>query len=209
MDLLLTGFEPFGGSLINPSQRIVEELDGKSLHGISLKGVVLPVDNKQGPESLVKAFSSQPTDCVLCLGEAPHRSVISIERVAINLMDYRIPDNRGNTMTDAPIHPAGPAAYFTTLPVRSILEKLQSEGIPAELSLSAGAYLCNQVFYTLLDHLATINQPIPAGFIHLPTLPEQAAVGGTPCPSMSFETGLKGIKLSIEVISQWLASRKE
>lgn len=175
MELLLTGFEPFGESPVNPSQRIAEELNGKSIQGMEIRGIVLPVDNKKGPASLIKALTLSRMDCVLCLGEAPRRAAISIERVAINLMDYRIPDNSGKTMIDAPIHPDGPAAYFATLPVRSILERLLAEGIPVELSLSAGAYLCNQVLYSLLDYLSCSNLHIPAGFIHLPSLPEQVA----------------------------------
>jgi len=204
MKLLLTGFEPFGGSTVNPSQKIVAELDGKSLHEMEIKGVVLPVDNQQGPASLIKALDSSRVDCVLCLGEASRRCEISIERVAVNLMDYRIPDNSGKTMVDTPIRPDGPAAYFTTLPVRSILERLLAEGIPAELSLSAGAYLCNQVLYTLLAHLVKTKSSTPAGFIHLPPLPEQAVSAGMAIPSMSFAASLKGIELSIEIISRWL-----
>jgi pyroglutamyl-peptidase len=153
---------------------------------------------------LIKALDSSSFDCILCLGEASRRSTIFIERVAVNLMDYRIPDNSGKTMVDTPIRPDGPAAYFTTLPGRSILERLLAEGIPAELSLSAGAYLCNQVLFTLLDHLAKTKSSTPAGFIHLPALPEKAASSGAAIPSMSFATSLKGIQLSIEVISQWL-----
>jgi pyroglutamyl-peptidase len=205
MELLLTGFEPFGGSPINPSQKIVGELDGKSIAGLEIKSAVLPVDKQRGPEMLIQVSRSQSFDGILCLGEAPRRSAISIERVAINLMDYRIPDNRGSVMTDIPIRPDGPAAYFTTLPVRSILERLLANGIPAELSLSAGAYLCNQVLYTLLDHLAS-SQSIPAGFIHIPSLPEQAAPGEVSSPSLSFAASLKGIELAIEVISKWLVA---
>jgi pyroglutamyl-peptidase len=209
MELLLTGFEPFGGSPVNPSQRIAEELNGKSIQGMEIRGIVLPVDNKKGPASLIKALTLSGVDCVLCLGEAPRRAEISIERVAINLMDYRIPDNSGNTMIDAPIHPDGPAAYFVTLPVRSILERLLAEGIPVELSLSAGAYLCNQVLYSLLNYLACSNLHIPAGFIHLPSLSEQAASAGAIFPSMSFATGLKAIELAIEIIGKWWAQRNE
>ena len=204
MKLLLTGFEPFGGSTVNPSQRIVDALDGKSIRGLQIVGMVLPVDNQQGPASLLTALVSSSYDGVLSLGEAPRRPVLSIERVGVNLMDYPIPDNSGKTVVDAPIQPGGPAAYFSTLPARAILKRLLEEGIPAELSLSAGAYLCNQVLYTLQHQLARTNSNTPAGFIHLPSLPEQAASSGMIIPSMTFATSLKGIELSIEVISQWL-----
>jgi pyroglutamyl-peptidase len=204
MKLLLTGFEPFGGSAVNPSQKIVGVLDGKSIRGLKIKGIILPVDNQQGPASLLKVLESSSYDGILSLGEASRRPAISIERVAINLMDYRIPDNGGKTVVDTPIQPDGPSAYFSTLPARAILERLLEEGIPAELSLSAGAYLCNQVLYTLLHHFAKMNSSTPAGFVHLPALPEQVASSGMALPSMSFATSLKGIELSIEVISQWL-----
>ncbi len=209
MKLLLTGFEPFGGSSVNPSQKIVTVLDGKSIHGMKIDGVVLPVDNLKGPASLIKALERSSYDCILSLGEASRRPAISIERIAVNLMDYRIPDNSGKTLVDTPIQPARPAAYFSTLPVRIILDRLPAEGIPAELSLSAGAYLCNQVLYTLLDYLAKGKSGTPAGFIHLPSLPEQAMFLGAVIPSMSYDTSLKGIELSIEVISRWLKKRND
>jgi pyroglutamyl-peptidase len=209
MELLLTGFEPFGGSFVNPSQQIVSALDGKTIFGIKIKGMVLPVDNQKGPAGLIKALKTDAYDCVLSLGEASRRPAISIERVAVNLMDYRIPDNSGKMLVDTPVQSNGPAAYFSTLPVRAIQERLMAERIPAELSLSAGTYLCNQVFYALLHHLATSNSSASAGFIHLPSLPEQVTNSGMVIPSMSFETSLKGIELSIEVISRWLKKKKD
>jgi pyroglutamyl-peptidase len=139
---------------------------------------------------------------VLCLGQASRRIVISIERVAVNLLDFRIPDNAGNQVSDQPVVPGGPAAYFTTLPVRAILDHITSHGIPAQLSLSAGAYLCNQVIYVLLHHLQSQDLKLPAGFIHLPDLPEQAAKKSTPGPSMSLEIMIQGIRLALQVIAR-------
>jgi pyroglutamyl-peptidase len=208
MELLLTGFEPFGGSSLNPSQQIANSLDGKTMFGVNIRGVVLPVDYQKGPAGLIKALETAHYDGILSLGEASRRSSISIERVAVNLMDYPIPDNNGKTLVDTPVQLDGPAAYFSTLPVRIILERLLAEGIPAELSLSAGTYLCNQLFYALLHHLDISNSKIPAGFIHLPALPEQVSSSGSVIPSMSLATSLKGIELSIEVISKWLKKRK-
>jgi pyroglutamyl-peptidase len=118
---------------------------------------------------------------------------ISIERVAINLLDYRMADNAGHQAIDEPIVPDGPAAYFVTLPVRAMLEAVHAAGIPAELSLSAGAFLCNQVTYELLHYLTTHQLDIPAGFVHLPALPEQVTNASPPMPSMALETMVRGI----------------
>jgi pyroglutamyl-peptidase len=163
---------------------------------------VLPVDFKLGPTVLLNAVKVSEPEAIFCLGLASRRAVISIERVAINLLDFRIPDNAGNQVEDQPIELNGPAAYFTTLPVRKIFSVLKENGIPAELSLSAGTYLCNQVMFTLLHYLKEQDLKIPAGFIHLPALPEQAAQMKGSVPSMSLETMIRGIRLAIQVIAQ-------
>jgi len=153
---------------------------------------------------LVECLESIHPDAVICLGEAPRRMRISIERVAINLQDYSIPDNAGNLVSDEPVVPGGPAAYFVTLPVKKILQAVLETGIPAELSLTAGSYLCNQVTYILLHTLAQQTNHIPAGFIHLPYLHEQAAViaqaGKGAVPSMGLETMLIAIETAIKVL---------
>jgi pyroglutamyl-peptidase len=202
MKLLLTGFEAFDNSTINPSEQIVLALEKESISGVQIETAVLPVDLKLGPSVLRNAVEVSEPEAVICLGQASRRAVISIERVAINLLDFRIPDNAGNQVEDQAIEPDGPAAYFTTLPVRKIFDTLKANGIPAELSLSAGTYLCNQVFFTLLHYLGNQNQNIPAGFIHLPALPEQAAELKGSVPSMSLETMIRGIRLAIQVIAQ-------
>ena len=202
MKVLLTGFEPFDNSPINPSEQVVRALVGETIPGVHLETAVLPVDVQAGPAALLQALKAAQPQAVLCLGQASRRSVIAIERVAVNLLDFRIPDNGGNQISDQPVVPGGPAAYFTTLPVRSILERLTSQGIPAQLSLSAGAYLCNQVIYTLLYRLQSQDLNIPAGFIHLPDLPEQAARKSAPGPSMSLETMIRGVRLALQVIAQ-------
>ena len=124
---------------------------------------------------MLKALEEAHPAAVLCLGEATRRPAISIERVAVNLLDFRIPDNAGAQITDQPIREDGPAAYFSTLPVRALLNALHGSKLPAELSLTAGSYLCNQIFYTLMHALAAQGSKVTAGFIHLPALPEQAA----------------------------------
>ena len=166
MRILLTGFEPFGGRSRNPSDEIARALDGEVLHGLTVVSRILPVDTRRAPRLLNDAIASVQPQAVVCLGEAARRQHISIERVAVNLLDFRIPDNAGHHVVDQPIDPAGPAAVFATLPVRLLHDALQSAGVPVELSLSAGAYLCNQVMYHALCQLEGTS--VPAGFVHLP-----------------------------------------
>lgn len=200
MKLLLTGFEPFGGIRVNPSEQVVLALARENLGAIKVQAAILPVDRVHGPAALIRAYQEHHPDAVLCLGEASKRMAISIERVAINLLDYRIPDNAGNQIVDESIVRDGPASYFCTLPVRAMLNAVRACGVPAELSLSAGAFLCNQVTYTLLHYLAQNNLVIPAGFVHLPALPEQVIDKQPLIPSMGLETMLKGIRAAINVL---------
>ena len=187
MKILITGFEPFGKSPINPSQILIEQAPESFPGGIELVKAILPVEKTAGPQALIDALERNQPEAVICFGLAEGRPVISLERVAVNLMDYRIPDNAGETVQDQPIIPNGPAAYFSSLPLRAMQAELRANNIPSELSLTAGAYLCNQVFYTLMHHLASHGQTTPAGFIHLPACPEQAAHFDKPIPTMSLE----------------------
>jgi pyroglutamyl-peptidase len=197
MKILITGFEPFGESRVNPSERLVNALAGRSFPGVELTTRILPVDSARAPRALLAALEDAQPEAVICLGEAARRAGISIERVAVNLLDFSIPDNSGQKYQDAPIFADGPAAYFASLPVRRLHMALQQAGIPAELSLSAGAYLCNQVLYSLLHHLHASGQSgVPAGFLHLPLLPEQAALlPGLPAASMTVETSLAAMEI--------------
>jgi pyroglutamyl-peptidase len=201
MKILVTGFEPFDKSPINPSKQVVESLAAEGIPGIDVNTAILPVDVERGPLVLLQAVDAVQPEAVLCLGQASRRAVISIERIAVNLLDFRIPDNAGNRVNDQLVVSGAPAAYFTTLPVRKIFEALKENGIPAELSLSAGAYLCNQVIYMLMHHLQSQGMNIPAGFIHLPDLPEQSAQRPSPTPSMSLETMIQGVRMALEVIA--------
>lgn len=185
MKVLITGFEPFGNSSINPSQILVENAEDHFPGGIELVKAILPVEKSAGPQALVDALLRHQPDAVICFGLAEGRSAISLERIAVNLMDYRMPDNAGETVQNQPVFPNGPAAYFSTLPLLAMHGALQAQNIPVVLSLTAGSYLCNQIFYTLMHHLATHGQSIPAGFIHLPACPEQAAHFQKPIPTMS------------------------
>ena len=203
MKLLITGFEPFGESKINPSEQVVRALAREKIAGVEMHTAILPVERVRGPQVLLDAVKRVQPDAVLCLGEAQRRMAISIERVAINLMDYRMPDNAGQKIVDEPIARDGPAAYFCTLPVRAMFDAVRAAGIPAELSLSAGAYLCNQVLYTLVHHLAQNKSRTRAGFIHLPALPEQVSTRDavTLGASMSLETMVIGVRTAIQIIA--------
>ena len=200
MKLLLTGFEPFGESKINPSEQVVRALAREKIPGVEMHTAILPVERVRGPQVLLDAVKRVQPDAVLCLGEAQRRMAISIERVAINLMDYRMPDNAGQKIVDEPIARDGPAAYFCTLPVRAMFDAVRAAGVPAELSLSAGAYLCNQVIYMLLHYLAQNKSNTRAGFIHLPALPEQviARDAVTLGASMSLATMIKGVRAAVQ-----------
>ncbi len=192
---------------MNPSQQVAACLDGNQFGNLHVQSRILPVDGRLAPGILVRNIERLKPDAVLCLGEAPRRPVISIEQVAVNLLDYRIPDNRGAQVVDKPVRKGGPAAYFATLPVRTIHDIMCAREIPVELSLSAGAYLCNQVMYVLLDHLAENNLDIPAGFIHLPSLPAQVTRSDSVYPSMSLDIETRAIGLVIEIISDQLIKK--
>jgi len=187
MKVLLTGFEPFGKHKINPSQNLLDSVQTDSAEDIKLIKRILPVDTDKASKLLIHTMDKHSPDVVLAFGLASGRPKISIERLAVNLMDFRIPDNTGTIISDQSIIKDGPTAYFSTLPVRGILNELQKAGIPTDLSLSAGTYLCNQVFYTMMHHISTWDLPTLAGFIHLPAQPEQTALKNTPIPSLELE----------------------
>lgn len=166
--LLVTGFEPFAGLADNPSEQVARALDGERVDGAVVRGVVLPVAFGRAEAALVDALDRLRPARVLCLGLAPRRSEIGVERVAINLLDAPIPDNDGCCPDECPLDPQGPAARFATLPVKAIAAALQGAGLPAAVSLSAGSYVCNAIFYALLGEAG--RRGLPAGFIHLPPL---------------------------------------
>lgn len=197
MKFLLTGFEPFGGSPVNPSEQVVRALANETWAGLDLCTAILPVDRYRAPEQVFELMRKEKPDVIISLGEAAKRPAISVERVAINLMDYRIADNSGNVAEDIPVFENGPAAYFSTLPVRTLLKAFEEAQIPAELSFSAGAYLCNQIMYSVLHRLALHQVGAAAGFIHLPMLPEQASKLRPPAPSMSLETMVSAVRITL------------
>ena len=172
--ILVSGFEPFDNSTTNPSMDAVLALP--DICGVfKIEKLILPVTFSGSFQLLEKTIHTTKPDAVICTGAAARRSAISLERVAINIADARIPDNEGYQPTDEKISPQGPAAYFSTLPLRQLLLCLQNAGVPVEISNSAGTYVCNYLLYRLLDFLALKQTSVPAGFIHIPagiTLPK-------------------------------------
>jgi pyroglutamyl-peptidase len=173
MRILLTGFEPFGGQSINPSWEVARTLQGAVIAGAQVTAVQLPCVFAQALPALQLALAQQRPDIVLALGQAEGRCDFSVERVAINVQDARIPDNAGAQPIDVPVIAGGPAAYFSTLPIKTLVAGLKAAGFPASVSQTAGTFVCNQVFYALQHTLAGLG--VHSGFVHLPLLPEQAA----------------------------------
>lgn len=172
--ILLFGFEPFDGWARNPSWEAVAPLDGKRIAGHRVVARRLPVAFEDSLKLVRAAIREVSPSLVVCVGLASGRERISLERVALNVDDARIPDNRGRQPVDEAIVAGGPAAYFTTLPIKSMLASLDGAGFPAEISQTAGTYVCNHVFYGLM-HALRNRRRVRAGFIHIPATPEQVA----------------------------------
>ncbi|MED1203734.1 pyroglutamyl-peptidase I [Heyndrickxia acidicola] len=195
--VLLTGFEPFGGESINPALEAIRELEGTVTEKYEINVWEIPTVFNKSLDVLAKAISETQPDIVICIGQAGGRSAITVERVAINVNDARIPDNEGRQPIDTPVVEGGPAAYWSTLPIKAMVEVMNERGIPASVSQTAGTFVCNHLFYGLMDLLASMNNSIKGGFIHIPFLPEQA-VKNPSQPSMALETIVKGLKAAIE-----------
>ena len=187
--ILVTGFEPFAGSLLNPTALIVERLAAEGIAGAIMRAEVLPVVGGVGPGSararLDAVLADFQADVAIHFGEAHTRSEFSVERIAINLRDYRIADNAGVCAEDTPVIDGAPAAHFATLPVRAIMDAVRVSGVLAGTSLTAGSYLCNEVMFHSLERSAATGWPAIAGFIHVPQLEEQFAVRPNDAQPMS------------------------
>ncbi|NKF23330.1 pyroglutamyl-peptidase I [Solimonas marina] len=172
--VLLTGFAPFGGESSNPSWEAVAGLHGARIAGHRVQAVQLPVVFGDSLRTLRAALREHKPALVICVGQAGGRAQLTIERVGINVDDARIADNRGQQPIDEPVVAGGPAAYFATLPIKAMLQALRDAGIPAEISQTAGTYVCNHVLYGLL-HALRAQPRVRGGFIHIPYSPAQAA----------------------------------
>ena len=175
--VLVAGFEPFENDPVNPAWEIARALDGWACEGAVVQAVQLPCVFGRAIDTLDAALAGPPLQLVLCVGAAGGRTEISMERAALNIDDARIPDNAGQQPIDLPVVKNGPAAYFSTLPIKAMVRDMRAAGLPAAVSNSAGTFVCNHIFYALMHRLAT--RPALAhtrgGFVHVPYLPEQAA----------------------------------
>lgn len=201
MKVLVTGFEPFGGEIINPSWEAVRKLKSE-VEGCAIIKAQIPVVFGKCSEKLAAVIELEKPDLVLCVGQAGGRSEISIERVAINISDAAIPDNEGNHPVDEPICEDGENAYFSNLPIKAMVESLRRNNIPASVSNTAGTYVCNYLMYVLLDQ---INEKYPGtrcGFIHVPYLPSQVTGKKRTLPSMSPETVVKALEVAIQTAAK-------
>lgn len=197
--VLVTGIEPFDGEKINPSWEVVKQLGDLELSGAKIVVRQLPCVFGKAIDALNVAIDEVQPEMVICVGQAGGRSDFSIERVAININDARIPDNEHNQPVDETIVAGGPAAYFSTLPIKTIVNGLRESGIPASVSQTAGTYVCNHIMYGLLHRLAQPScKVVKGGFIHIPYLPEQAA-RHPGAPSMSVHTVLNALELTIAI----------
>ena len=165
--VLLTGFEPFGTATSNPSGEVVKQISGDNI-----VTAILPVAYTQSADRLLALITEHNPDVVICLGQAEGRTAITPEKVAINLDDARLADNEGVLRSDVKILDKGPDAYFSTLPLKEMVEAIKAQGIPASVSLSAGAFLCNHVFYVAQNKFTGTN--VRSGFVHVPLMDSQA-----------------------------------
>ena len=192
--VLLTGFDPFGGEVLNPSWLAACALDGRIIVGHRVVAAQLPTVFNRSLQVLDALLEQHRPALAICTGQAGGRAAVSLERVAINVNDARIPDNTLAQPVDTPVVPDGPAAYFSNLPIKAMLAAVELEGIRCDVSQSAGTFVCNHVFYGLMHALAT--RPSLAGtrggLVHVPWLPQQGQ------PSMALEDIVRGLGAAIE-----------
>ncbi|MFS8972932.1 pyroglutamyl-peptidase I [Cupriavidus necator] len=195
--VLLTGFEPFENEPINPSWEAVRALDGERVGDAVIVARQLPCVFGVAIDAIGELVGALQPALVIAVGQAGGRAEMSVERVAINVDDARIADNAGEQPIDAAIVDDGPAAYFSTLPIKAMVRDMRGAGVPASVSQTAGTFVCNHVFYGLMHQLARQKDAdVRGGFIHIPYLPEQAARHPGQ-PSLAQETLVKGLRQAV------------
>ena len=198
MKIIVTGFDPFGGEKINPSIECVKALP--DIEGVELIRLELPTVFKESAKRLNEVINDVKPDAVLSVGQAGGRPGITMERIAINVDDARIPDNISQQPIDEAIQLDGEAAYFSTLPIKRIVKAIREAGISAEVSNSAGTFVCNHIMYQALFAATKADKPFKAGFMHIPFIPEQTADK----PSLPLEESTKALQIAIETIRDYL-----
>lgn len=191
--VLLTGFDAFGGDSLNPSWLAVQALQGRRIANHTMVAAPLPTVFDASRVELRRLLRLYKPVLVICVGQAGGRAAMSLERVAINVNDARMADNAAAQPVDTPVVVGGPAAYFSTLPIKAMLQALQREGVAAEVSQTAGTFVCNHVFYGLMHQLATQRgfKRTRGGFVHVPYLPGQGQ------PSMALEEVVRGLRVAV------------
>ena len=197
----MTGFEPFGAHSVNPTEGLAKAVDGRRVGDFAVLGAVLPVHHDDTAARLAALLAESNPEAVLHLGLAGGRARIALERVALNVMDYEVPDNAGYRASGEPCVPGGPTAYSSTLPLPAMLKALVDEGIPAYMSNTAGTFLCNQTLYWTLHAVRDTPRPPRVGFVHFPLLPAMVAAAGLEQPSMDFPLMLRAVETILGVIA--------
>lgn len=198
--ILVTAFDPFGGEAINPALEAVKRLPSM-IGNTEIIWCEVPTVFYKSATVVQQVIEKEKPDAVLCIGQAGGRTAITLERVAINIDDARIPDNDGQQPIDTRIQQAGESAYFSTVPIKRIVQALRQQGIPAQVSNTAGTYVCNHLMYQVLYMAQTIEHEFLAGFMHIPYLPEQA-VKFPQQPSMAKETIIQAIEIALATIAE-------
>ncbi len=200
--ILLTAFDPFGGETVNPAWEAVRRLHAPE--GTELERLQVPTVFGRSGDLACAAMERLRPDLVLCVGQAAGRAAITPERLAINLKDASIHDNVGAQPREEPVVPGGPAAYFSGLPVKAVAEAIRAAGVEAEVSNSAGTFVCNQLLYRVLDAIEREHPGMKGGFVHVPCLPEQAQRLGKEktIPSMELEEIVKGLEAALRFLAE-------
>ncbi|QOY34067.1 pyroglutamyl-peptidase I [Anaerobacillus isosaccharinicus] len=201
MKILVTGFEPFGGMEVNPTSALVKSLQEETLVGFEIHSCTLPVVYDHCVQTLITKINEVNPDVVICCGLAFGRGSITIERIGINVKDTAGEglkgDNQGEKPVDEKIIPDGPDGIFSTIPIRTMVNELVKNGIPAKVSNTAGTYICNNTLYGVLNFISLNKRQIKAGFVHFPATPEMT-VEKPNVPSMSFETQLNSLRIIVK-----------
>jgi pyroglutamyl-peptidase len=204
--VLLTGFEAFGGETLNPSWQVAQALHGQKVAGWHIQAQCLPCVFGESLDSLANALAASRPGLVLLLGQAGGRCDLSLERLAVNVDDARIPDNQGQQPIDEAVVPGAPTAYFSSLPIKAMVHNMRAAGVPAAVSQTAGTFVCNHVFFGLM-HLLRRRRTVRGGFMHVPLLPVQAAQAGL--PGLDLETQCKGVMVALATAMQQRVDRQE
>lgn len=199
MKILVTGFDPFDNEPLNPAYEAVKALPDTILNATIIK-MEIPTSFKRSRDYIEKAIKEIAPDVVLAVGQAGGRNSVSVEKVAINLWEARIPDNDGHQPLDCAIREDGDDAYFSNLPVKGMVAHLKENGVPASVSYTAGTFVCNSLMYDILYLVNKQYKNIKGGFIHVPYLPSQASSKNPVPSSMTAELIAKGIELAVEAI---------